>query len=63
LEERSWVDRDDVLDPTLLTEFHQVHSDCPTPRGHGRPRRGGGTVTESQATPTIPDTPASYSRL
>ncbi|KAL0160101.1 hypothetical protein M9458_043826, partial [Cirrhinus mrigala] len=56
-EERSWMDREDILDPTLLAEFHQRHLELPAPRGRGRPRKrsgvpggtrgGGGSVTSS----------------
>ncbi|KAK3521969.1 hypothetical protein QTP70_020452 [Hemibagrus guttatus] len=49
-EERTWADAADILDPSLVEEFHRLHPNQPRPRSWGRPclrtpggvpRRGG----------------------
>ncbi len=55
-EERSWVNAEEILDPSITTDFHRAHLDksAQRPRGRPRRRRGGGVALSQISSQWLP---------
>ncbi len=64
LEVRSWIPRDDILDPALMEEFHSNVPNRPAPRTRGRPPRRQGTQERAvERGGNVTDQPGSTTNL